>query len=148
MVAQSLDKAAWAVVLTSTNKYIQGALKLAASLQHVQSAYPLLVLYTPAVSHDAREKLKEAGCILREVAPVKPRGKVKYFTQRFEDTWTKLTAWDVADHYERLVLLDADMLVLQNMDELMKMNLGKGEIAACYACKCNPHKIKAYPADW
>jgi alpha-N-acetylglucosamine transferase len=58
--------------------------------------------------------------------------------------------------YERIVLLDADMLVIQNMDELMELTLddggeeGKGSraFAASYACLCNPLKKAHYPVDW
>jgi len=50
--------------------------------------------------------------------------------------------------YERIVLLDADMTVQQNMDELMDLDLPDGHIAAAHACACNPHKFAHYPKDW
>jgi len=63
------------------------------------------------------------------------------------------------------VLLDADMLVLRNMDELMEIGLdgggnggggngngergeGKRVFAACYACLCNPLGRGHYPSNW
>lgn len=58
--------------------------------------------------------------------------------------------------YERIVLLDADMLVIKNMDELMELELdevgdesGANRVfAASYACLCNPLKRAHYPEDW
>lgn len=58
--------------------------------------------------------------------------------------------------YERVVQLDSDMMVVQNMDELMEMELddaalgGKGErvFAATHACVCNPLKKEHYPKEW
>ncbi|KAM3586733.1 hypothetical protein VKS41_001791 [Umbelopsis sp. WA50703] len=68
--------------------------------------------------------------------------------ERFSSTWTKLRAWQQTD-YDRLVLMDADMLPIRNMDELMIMPLGGPEwIAASHACTCNPQKISHYPKDW
>ncbi|KAJ4302378.1 hypothetical protein N0V88_002522 [Collariella sp. IMI 366227] len=41
---------------------------------------------------------------------------------RFRDCFTKLAAFSLTG-YSRIVLLDADMLVLRNMDELMDVPL-------------------------
>lgn len=49
---------------------------------------------------------------------------------------------------QRVVLLDADMIVMRNMDELFDMDLPKDSIAAAHVCACNPRKLAHYPADW
>lgn len=81
-------------------------------------------------------------------------GKAKQLAEnRFAEVWTKLRAWDL-EEYDRVVLVDSDMLVRANMDELFEMELpsngpqGKEGIAATFACTCNPAKIKTYPATW
>lgn len=76
---------------------------------------------------------------------------------RFYDCWTKLTPFSLTE-YARVVQLDSDMLVLQNMDELMELeldapsdsdnNTGKRVFAAGHACVCNPLSRPHYPADW
>ncbi|KAI9033998.1 nucleotide-diphospho-sugar transferase [Phycomyces nitens] len=147
MVSKSSKNCAWAIVLTSTNKYVKGILVIAKALQNLKSSYPLLVLYTPAVTEETVEQLRQAGCRMKSIKPIKPLGKTSYFTERFTDTWTKLAVWE-QDEYDRLVLMDADMLPIQNMDELMEMEMPKGWIMACHACTCNPQKIKAYPDSW
>lgn len=149
MVSKTVPKAAWVVVLTSTNNYIKGAIALAQALRMTQSLYPLVVLYTSAVTKRAIQLLKDAGCHVRPINPIHPPGKTRYVFERFVETWTKLAVWNL-EEYERVVLLDADMLPLQNMDELM-MDIAlpdEHHIAACHACTCNPQKIKTYPADW
>jgi len=58
--------------------------------------------------------------------------------------------------YERIVLLDTDMLVIQNIDELIELQLNgvgaKGKescvFAASYACLYNPLKKAHYPLEW
>ena len=69
---------------------------------------------------------------------------------RFTNVWTKLRAFELTE-YERVVLVDSDMLVCRNMDELMDVPLGALErpaIAAGFACTCNPNRIPTYPSDW
>ena len=61
--------------------------------------------------------------------------------------WTKLAAWRLTE-FERVVFLDADMLVTKNMDELFSLSLPADEIAACHACRCNPNRIASYPVSW
>lgn len=149
MVTPSNINGAWAVVLTSTNNYIKGVLALKHALHDLyQSEYPLLVLHTSAVVPTVVETLKEIGCIVKEIDPIHPKGKVSYKSERFVDTWTKLSVWNQSG-YDRLVLLDADMLPLQNMDELMTLDLpNKDWVAASHACICNPQKIDHYPDNW
>lgn len=67
---------------------------------------------------------------------------------RFANVWTKLRAFELAE-YDRVILIDSDMLVRQNMDELMTFPLPTPmSIAAGFACTCNPNHIPTYPADW
>ncbi|KAI8639988.1 glycosyl transferase family protein [Parasitella parasitica] len=142
-------KCAWAVVLTSSNNYIKGVIALKHALHDLhKSRYPLLVLYTPAVVPEVVETLIDIGCAVKPIDPIHPMGKAEYKFERFVETWTKLAVWK-QEEYSRLVLLDADMLPLQNMDELMHLDLpDKDWVAASYACVCNPQKIKHYPRSW
>lgn len=148
MVTSTVVRGAWAVVLTSTNDYIKGVLALKHAMHDLyHSQYPLLVLYTSVVIPSVVETLKEIGCLVKEIEPIHPNGKVEYKSARFVETWTKLAVWKQTE-FERLILLDADMLPLQNMDELMSIHLEKDWVAACHACICNPQHIKHYPATW
>lgn len=59
------------------------------------------------------------------------------------------------EQYERIILLDGDILVRRNMDSLMELPLddetdaeGSRVFAAAHACACNPMKKAHYPANW
>ncbi|KAF9346586.1 hypothetical protein BGX26_001890 [Mortierella sp. AD094] len=74
-----------------------------------------------------------------------------YLWAHYSDTWSKLAVWSLVE-YDRVVLLDSDMLVRQPKAELgdpgTVLDLAPGWIAASHACTCNPLRIKAYPASW
>lgn len=127
------------------------------SLKKHGSKYPLVALYTDTFPDEGHHALD-----IRKI----PKKHVKYllpsfekdFTNdpRFYDCWSKLTPFSLVE-YERVVQLDSDMLVLQNMDELMDIELdpagseggpGKRVFAASHACVCNPLKKPHYPTNW
>ena len=139
---------AWAALLTHPS-YVVGVRALRASLERVGSAYPLVVAVTDGIGPDDRALLEADGCLLREVEPLRPPSGLpdSYANARFAEVWTKLGVWRLTE-FERLVVLDADMLVTQDMDELFDLALDDDEIAACHACRCNPNRIATYPASW
>jgi alpha-N-acetylglucosamine transferase len=139
---------AWATLLTQPG-YLPGVRTLRASLERSGSAYPLLVMVTDGIDAESRRLLEDDGCLLRPVAPLRPASGLaeSYANARFAEVWTKLEAWRLTE-LERVIVLDADMLVRQNMDELFELELAPGTIAACHACRCNPNRIASYPASW
>ena len=139
---------AWVTLLTQPD-YLPGVRTLRASLARVGTRYPLLVMVTAGIDGAARQLLEDDGCLVREVEPLRPVSDdgTGYANARFAEVWTKLAAWNLTD-LERVVVLDADMLVVAPMDELFDLELAPGAIAACHACRCNPNRIASYPADW
>ncbi|QRW13438.1 glycosyltransferase family 8 protein [Ceratobasidium sp. AG-Ba] len=140
------------VTLLTNPEYLPGVLVLHDSLQSrpVSSAYPLVVMVTSSVPPQAREILRLRNIKTRTVQPMGPEpGKwsVDPHDSRFIEAWTKLRVFELSE-YERVVLLDADMLVRKNMDELMHIDLPEDWIAGAHACACNPRRLKHYPADW
>ncbi|KAA8652682.1 uncharacterized protein ATNIH1004_001587 [Aspergillus tanneri] len=126
------------------------------SLKKVGSKYPLVVLYTDSFPADGHAAIDARG-ILKQHVPYLLPSVSKDFTNdvRFYDCWSKLTPFSLIE-YERVVQLDSDMLVLQNMDELMDIDLdppdmagtGNRVFAASHACVCNPLHKQHYPKDW
>ncbi|EAQ85757.1 hypothetical protein CHGG_07010 [Chaetomium globosum CBS 148.51] len=68
---------------------------------------------------------------------------------RFRVCFTKLAVFSLTA-YDRVVMLDADMLVRRNMDELFDVPLDEEDrlFAATDACVCNPHELPHYPPIW
>lgn len=139
---------AWVTLLTQPD-YVVGVKALQTSLRKSQSAWPLVVMLTENIGASDRQTLEKQGCLLRDVQPISPDSALQqhYANARFSEVWTKLAAWTLTE-FERVVFLDADMLVTQNMDELFDVVLADDEIAACHACRCNPNKIPSYPKSW
>lgn len=145
----------WTTLITN-NAYLPGLLTLEYSLRKTNSKYPLLVLYTDSFPADGHAALDARGIMKKGVPYLIPTTQ-KDFTNdpRFYDCWSKLTSFSLLE-YERVVQLDSDMVVMQNMDELMELELdspdmsgtGNRVFAAVHACVCNPLKRPHYPKDW
>ena len=142
-------KRAWLVFLTRTASYLPGILVLAHSLRKVKSRYPIVCAVDPLIAESDRALLRRAGIEVRETELLIPqRPPTRICAERFYDTWTKLRVFEF-DDFDRLVMLDADMMVLRNMDELFEIDLpdnGNG-IVANHACVCNAPKTWA-PEYW
>jgi len=140
------QKKAWVVLLTRSN-YLAATILLHYSLQRLKSKYPLYVLVTPTLPQSSKQALKDAGCPLIEVDVLRPQVEVSVVAERFADTWDKLRAFGL-EGFDRVVMLDADMLIMQNMDELFEMELPRDWIAANHACSCNWSRDKWALDDW
>ncbi|KAI0757153.1 nucleotide-diphospho-sugar transferase [Daedaleopsis nitida] len=145
----SSRKAAYVTLLTA-HAYLPGVLVLHDCLVSVGAKYPLVVMTTPSLSPGAREVLKKRGMIVRDIDHLYPSEgtyKLAEHDARFRDTWTKLRAFELIE-YDRVVMLDADMIVMRNMDDLFDTELEKDWIAAAHVCACNPRKLSHYPPEW
>lgn len=145
----------WTTLITNT-AYLSGLLTLDHSLKAAGSKYPLVALYTDAFPAEGHAALEARGIPSKRIPYLLPSVPKDYSNDpRFYDCWSKLTPFSLVE-YERVVQLDSDMLVLQNMDELMDIELdppslqGNGDrvFAASHACVCNPLRKPHYPADW
>ncbi|KAI5820230.1 nucleotide-diphospho-sugar transferase [Pyronema omphalodes] len=141
---------AWVTLITNT-KYLSGLLTLEYSLRAVGSKYPLVALYTSTFPAEGHAALDARGIQKKEVEYLLPKVDNDYSNDtRFYDCWSKLQPFRLTE-YSRVVLLDSDMLVRQNMDELMTMPLdihGNSVFAAVHACVCNPLKKAHYPTTF
>ncbi|KAM3476084.1 hypothetical protein MY5147_003404 [Beauveria neobassiana] len=163
----------WATLITNMD-YLAGVLTLNHSLRQVQSAYPLLALYTDTFPPTGLAALAARGIPAQRVNHLHPSVGARDFSAtpdpRFADTFTKLATFSLTE-YDRIVQLDSDMLVLRNMDELMDIPLdeppttlsssetgsddassssstSRRVFAASHVCACNPLKKPHYPATW
>ncbi|MEG4836990.1 glycosyltransferase family 8 protein [Microcoleus sp. B9-D4] len=161
---------AW-VTLCTTRSYLPGILVLARSLRQCQSRYPLVVMVTHDLLIDeaASALTQEPNIRQRLVSPIQPspQAHTEYAYATFSEVWTKLRCWELVE-FAKLVFLDADMLVLRNMDHLFEIELAVPSdelvfsnstlpteiksnlpfLAAVDACVCNPLGRPNYPSWW
>ncbi|ODQ56739.1 glycosyltransferase family 8 protein [Wickerhamomyces anomalus NRRL Y-366-8] len=143
------DKRVWTTLITNT-KYLTGLLALDYTLKKVGSKYPLVALYTDTLSEEGHNALDARDIPKLKIQYLLPvRNKDYSNDPRFYDCWSKLQPFSLYQ-FEKVVQLDSDMIVLQNMDELFDVELNDTDraFAASHACVCNPYKYDHYPKDW
>ncbi|XP_034125210.1 glycogenin-1 isoform X1 [Drosophila guanche] len=116
-----MSKFAW-VTLTTNDTYSLGALVLAHSLKRAGTAHQLAVLVTPTVSEAMRIRLKDVYNVVQEVNVLDSQDAANLALLSRPElgvTFTKLHCWRLVQ-FEKCVFLDADTLVLQNVDELFE----------------------------
>ncbi|XP_033247362.1 glycogenin-1 [Drosophila miranda] len=116
-----MSQFAW-VTLTTNDTYSLGALVLAHSLKRAGTAHQLAVLVTPTVSEAMRDRLKDVYNVVQEVNVLDSQDAANLALLSRPElgvTFTKLHCWRLVQ-FEKCVFLDADTLVLQNVDELFE----------------------------
>jgi glycogenin glucosyltransferase len=112
---------AYICVLTSDN-YHEGVLVLARSLAATRPAFPLYALLTADVAESVRARLEKAGliCLRSEKSLEFPATAVTANRMpHWNKTLSKLLIFDLVQ-FEKLVYLDADMMILSNIDNLFE----------------------------
>lgn len=164
----------WASLITNMS-YLPGLLTLYHSLNHPSAdqsitnepqpspstsptqgtKYPFVAFYTSTFPAEGLKILQNRNIASQWVPSVTPASTRNYTKDpRFAETWNKLVVFSL-EQYERIILLDGDILVRRNMDSLMELPLddetdaeGSRVFAAAHACACNPMKKAHYPANW
>ncbi|MEO7329950.1 MAG: glycosyltransferase family 8 protein [Minicystis sp.] len=117
-------KTAYATTLCNGDSYAPGVETLGKSLKARGTQVPMVAMVTEDVSREARARLVAQGWKIRDVSPILNPSTSPLFP-RFDNVFTKLRAWELTE-FDKVVFLDADTLVLQNIDELFD----RPEIAA------------------
>ena len=145
-------KRAWVTLLTRSS-YLPGVITLAYTLHKHATVYPLIVLITPSLPEASIRALeldskRNPLLVVHPVEPLLPSGPVTLIAARFEDTWTKLRAFELTT-YDTCVFLDADITVYKNMDDIFEISLpGNDWIAANHGCVCNLDHDPWAPENW
>jgi inositol 3-alpha-galactosyltransferase len=127
-------RAAYVTFLAGTGDYWKGIVGLAKGLRAVNSAYPLVVAVLPDVPEAHRHALLSQGCVVREVQPVyPPESQTRFAWAYYIINYSKLRIWELVE-YERMVYLDADVQVYENIDHLFDLEMG--HLYAVKDCFC------------
>ncbi|TPX32349.1 hypothetical protein SmJEL517_g04496 [Synchytrium microbalum] len=158
--------------LLTTESYAVGVEVLAKCLYSHGSRYPLIVLCTDEVSDKSIASIEQLPNVsVKKIHKLLPSAKAvtNFVFERFADVFTKFEVWKLIEYEKMLILvvipsnvgkkackthtpqvclLDADMLVIKNMDEVFDLLTEGRELASTSACICNVMSNPRYPAHW
>ena len=147
-------KRAYVTFLAGTGDYVKGVVGLAKGLRKTKSKYPLVVAVLPDVPADHRRQLLDQGCVIKEIQPVYPPDNQTQFAMAYYVlNYSKLRIWKVFIYmivsrfkrlenlnlsfldetitiwmqfveYSKLIYLDGDIQVFENIDNLFDLPVG------------------------
>ncbi|KAI5067202.1 hypothetical protein GOP47_0017730 [Adiantum capillus-veneris] len=134
-LASRPKRCAYVSFLAGDGDYVKGAVALAKSLRRVRSAYPLVVAVLNDVPEDHCQLLRLHGCIVHPIEKIQLAGsdRVRYAAAHYVINYSKLRIW-LLEEFEKMVYLDADVAVYDNLDHLM--DLPNGRFYAVPDCFC------------
>ncbi|KAI7997818.1 Galactinol synthase 1 [Camellia lanceoleosa] len=129
------SKRAYVTFLVGNGDYVKGVVALVKCLRKVKSAYPLVVAVMPDVPEDHRKALRCQGCVVHElIEPIcPPESQIPIERIHSEALYSKLCVWTL-EKYSKMIYLDADILVVDNIDHLF--DLPDGYFYAVPDCFC------------
>lgn len=106
------------VVWRRENGIVNAVLLLQHALEKSGASRPLVALTVGALHPDHTKSLQAAGVALLPIPRVEPPASSASWTRSH---WTKLAAWGVSE-YDKLVLLDVDVLPFCDLDALFSVD--------------------------
>merc|ERR1712142_1205128 len=110
------------VSLTTNDDYGNGAYVLGKSLRNSKTTRQLVLMVTPGVSTSMRALLREVWDLLVDIDQMDSLDEENLAQLKRPElgcTFSKLRAWKLTQ-FTKCVFLDADTLVLQNVDDLFE----------------------------
>jgi glycogenin len=105
------------ITVLSTDSYVEGVIVLHRSLVRSEARYPFLVLTTPNLAASTYQQLQQSGIPYQPIPPIELNTALPTHQARWQATYSKLQIFNQTQ-FDKLVYLDADMLVYQNLDDL------------------------------
>ncbi|GJU95160.1 inositol phosphorylceramide glucuronosyltransferase 1 [Tanacetum coccineum] len=105
------------VTLLYGDEFVLGARVLGKSIRDTRSTKDMVVLVSDGVSDYAKTLLQAEGWIVKTISLLENPNQVR--PTRFWGVYTKLKIFNMTD-YEKVVYLDADTIVVKNIDVLFK----------------------------
>ncbi|CAH9087582.1 unnamed protein product [Cuscuta europaea] len=126
---------AYVTFLAGDGDYVKGVVGLVKGLRKVGTAYPVVAAVWPDVPEEHRRLLVAQGCLVRGIEPLYPSDKYKspFARDYYVVNYSKLQFWQFTE-YSKMIYLDSDMQVFQNIDHLF--DLPDGYLYAVPDCVC------------
>lgn len=121
------------VTLLTKDAYLPGVQALYRSMQVVGCRHPLIVMHTKGVSQAALDAVSSEGMTLYFTEQFAAEGvdHSEYKRSLYLECWNKLRMWEMTE-WDRLVYLDADMILLRCTDHLFHLPPGFYAVGDCY----------------
>jgi glycogenin len=108
------------VSILTTDDYLDGILVLKHSLAKTKTKYPFVLLVTPNISPRVLDALSSHQIDYITIQGIaNPTSVVDPNLKRWNFTYSKLNLFGLTQ-FDKIVYLDADMLILQNIDDLFE----------------------------
>jgi len=121
------EKRAWLMFLSSSNYYLYLTIGLYKNLLDIQTKYPIYCGVTPDVDTRTRNILKTIGLNLINldtsvISPTVLANSKHKNIEHYHQAFTKLTLFDtpVEKIFDKVVYIDTDVQVFENIDELFE----------------------------
>lgn len=127
------------VTLLTNDSYVYGVILLAESLKQVKAKYPLHVLIIDEVSAPTIEILNQLDVTYEKVEVIPTPERIyehnleynKGIAATWRNCWTKFKIFSLTQ-FDKIVFLDADIMICQNIDKLFKMTKGTAALDGEY----------------
>lgn len=119
------------ITLLSNAKYLEGVIVLYRSLQTVKSQYPLYCTLSTGVGEDLEKCLIQEGIkTIRLTSQIDTPNRISSDVPNahWNNTFDKLQIWGLTQ-FEKLVFLDSDLLIINNIDSLFEQEPFSGVCA-------------------
>ncbi|KAL7090530.1 hypothetical protein ACP275_12G046600 [Erythranthe tilingii] len=112
------QREAYATILHSANDYVCGAIAAAQSIRMSGSTRDLVILVDESIGDHHRRGLQSSGWKVRTIKRIRnPKAEKDAYN---EWNYSKFRLWQLTD-YNKIIFVDADLLILRNIDFLFKM---------------------------
>ncbi|CAH8327543.1 unnamed protein product [Eruca vesicaria subsp. sativa] len=114
----SAKREAYATILHSANFYVCGAITAAQSIRMAGSTRDLVILVDDSITEHHRSGLAAAGWKIYSIQRIRnPKAEAEAYN---EWNYSKFRLWQLTE-YDKIIFIDADMLILRNIDFLFEM---------------------------
>ncbi|CAB4319692.1 unnamed protein product [Prunus armeniaca] len=116
--SQKAHREAYATILHSAHVYVCGAIAAAQSIRMAGSTRDLVILVDETITEYHRGGLEAAGWKIHTIQRIRnPKAEPEAYN---EWNYSKFRLWQLTD-YDKIIFIDADMLILRNIDFLFQM---------------------------